>query len=421
MNRPSRPGKPHPTVAWRSRLRKASHDAAHHPEAESGTEAIPDLPGVFRGRATVVSDESQMTQMLEALQAAGTFAFDTEFIGEASYRPQTCLVQIATSDAVWLVDPIAGFDIEPVFRLVADPNIRTLVHAGEQDLDQVYRLTGTIPANVFDTQIAAGFASLSYPASLAKLVLELSGVKLHKGFTFTDWTLRPLSNAQLRYAADDVRYLPLVASRLDEQLREAGRDGWVNQECQARCDALRDACDPNLAWQRVRGVGSLEARGVNVLKELVLWRDAAAREADVPPRTMVKDECLVDLSKRPPKTMDQLKNVKHLPRPVIEQHANAILEAARRGVTVPVGRTKDEEGEEQGLSDKFRIDAVWAKIQSVCFAFGLDPAVVGSRQDAGDLLRAHDAGRSIHDNALLVGWRSRAIGDAIKEALDSVN
>jgi ribonuclease D len=420
MNRPSRPGKPHPAVAWRSRLRKASHDAAHHPEAESGSEAVPDLPGVFRGRATLVSDENQMKQMLDALLSAGTFAFDTEFIGEASYRPQTCLVQIATSDAVWLVDPIAGFDIEPVFRLVADPAIRTLVHAGEQDLDQVYRLTGIIPENVFDTQIAAGFASMSYPASLAKLVLELSGVKLHKGFTFTDWTQRPLSAAQLRYAADDVRYLPFVACRLDEQLRESRRDDWVNEECQSRCDALRDASDPNLAWRRVRGVGNLEGRGVNVLKELVLWRDAAAREADVPPRTMVKDECLIDLAKRPPKTVDQLRNVKHLPRPVIEEHAGAIMEAAKRGMSVPVERAKDDEAEEQGLSDKFRIDAIWAKIQSACFSLGLDPAVVGSRQDAGDLLRMHDAGRPINDNALLVGWRSRAVGDAIKTALGTV-
>ncbi|HQY89867.1 MAG TPA: ribonuclease D, partial [Tepidisphaeraceae bacterium] len=230
--------RPHSSTNWRSRHRQAAHNAAHEDSHSRPALKIPELPGLFRGEAELIDDPKQIAPVIDAIRAAKVFAFDTEFIGESSYRPQTCLLQLATHDALWLIDPIAGVDVTPFFELVVDPSLRTIVHAGEQDLEQVWRITGKIPANVFDAQIAAGFASMSYPASLAKLVQETTGVKLNKGFTFTDWTARPLSGSQLRYAADDVRYLLLVVKKLDEMLASRERTTWAQEECDERCKRL---------------------------------------------------------------------------------------------------------------------------------------------------------------------------------------
>lgn len=401
----------HPSYNWRSRHRKAAHNAAHEESHSKPAHKVPDLPGLFRGEAELIDDPKKARHVIDAIRASGTFAFDTEFIGESSYRPQTCLVQLATREGLWLVDPINEVDVTPFFELVVDPALRTIVHAGEQDLEQVWRITGKVPANVFDAQIAAGFVSMSYPASLAKLILETTGVKLNKGFTFTDWTVRPLSASQLRYAADDVRYLLLAAQKLDEMLAPRERTRWVREECEERCHRLAVAFDPETAWERVRGSAGLDPRGINIVKQLVAWRDASARRADVPPRTLVKDECLIDMARSPARTIDKLRTIKHLPRPIIDEQGEAILAAISRGTSVPVVKAARSENEEPTLTDKFRWDALWSKAQMICYELGLDPALVTSRQEIVELDRTRKPSR------LMTGWRNDAIGQRIREML----
>jgi len=407
--------RPHSSTNWRSRHRQAAHNAAHEDSHSRPALKIPELPGLFRGEAELIDDPKQIAPVIDAIRAAKVFAFDTEFIGESSYRPQTCLLQLATHDALWLIDPIAGVDVTPFFELVVDPSLRTIVHAGEQDLEQVWRITGKIPANVFDAQIAAGFASMSYPASLAKLVQETTGVKLNKGFTFTDWTARPLSGSQLRYAADDVRYLLLVVKKLDEMLASRERTTWAQEECDERCKRLAFAFDPETAWERVRGSAGLDPRGVNILKQLVAWRDLSARAADVPPRTLVKDECLIDLARSPAKNIDRLRMIKHLPRPIIDTQGEDILDAIVRGLAQPVEKSAKNEVDEPTLADKFRWDSLWTKTQLMCYELGLDPAMVTSRQEIVELDRSSE---SDEPSRLMTGWRREAVGEKVERLLD---
>ncbi len=398
---------------YRRRHRRQQHEEAH----AAGHEELPTSShrDVFGGEPELIQTQPALDAVIKRLREAQTFAYDTEFIGEMSYRPHVCLIQVATDDYVGLIDPLAGMDLTSFWELMCDPSLFKIAHAGEQDLEHVWRAVNQPPTNVFDTQVAAGFIGLSYPASLAKLVGEFLGIKLTKGFTFTDWTLRPLSASQLKYAADDVRFLPTVTRAIIEQLKELNRFDWALQECERRCVLAEPGFNADLDWGRVRGSGSLDGRGVNVLKQLITWREACAETADVPARTFLKDEVIIDLVRARPKTMDKLTTIRHLPRPVVEHHGKDILELVARGLEMPPLKLDDDSNHEPGLTEKFRYDSVWALVQTLCAAQSLDPAMVTSRQETIDVYRGLVKGRDLAGHRLLNGWRDEAVGKALRK------
>ena len=157
---------------------------------------------------------------------------------------------------------------------------------------------------------------MAFPSSLAKLVLEITGIRLGKGLTFTDWSQRPLSEVQIRYAADDVRYLPMIVSELKKKLDTLGHAAWARAESEAMGDPSRFLFDIDADYLRVRGAGSLPPENMAVLRELTAWRDRAAQAADVPPRAYLKDEVLLSLARSPVKSAHQFAKVRNLPRPV---------------------------------------------------------------------------------------------------------
>ncbi len=410
---PQRPAHTRSAVDFRKKLRQQSHHSAHADEASTHAD-VPELSGIFRGRATLVEDDAAVGQLVATLRSAGSFAYDTEFIGETSYRPQLCLIQIATAQNIWLIDPLVNVELKDFWALLNDESIRKLVHAGEQDLEHVWRFTGQAPANVMDTQIAGGFVGLGYPASLSRLVLEMTGVKLAKGFTFTDWTQRPLSSSQIRYAADDVRYLPAIAEELQSRLTENGKSAWLDAECAERCMRAAPNTDPTTSWQRVRGSDTLDGRGVSVLRRLFAWRDACAQAADIPQRSFLKDELLIAVCKLLPKTADRLLNIKHMPRPVVEHHGKEILDCVAKGINDAPADVPNDEPAEPLLSDKARSDALWLLAQSLCSSQQIDPGVVMNRGDLADLDRAVIDGLPLTGLRLLRGWRGQAVGQRLE-------
>ena len=401
---------------YRRRHRRAQHEQAHAADDETAShDALSiDLAGVYRGQPELITTQADLDACVERLKQTGAFAYDTEFIGEMSYRPQVCLIQVATDDYIGLIDPLSGLNLEAFWLLLCDPTLAKIVHAGEQDLEHVWRAIGQIPQNVLDTQVVAGFLGLNYPASLAKLVGEFAGIKLQKGFTFTDWTLRPLSSSQLKYAADDVRFLPAIATAMRERLERVGRLGWATQECAERCAEAKPGFDPETSWQRVRGSGSLDGKPINVLRLLVTWREALAERADVPARTFLKDEILVDICKARPKSTDKLASIRHMPRPVIEHHGQEILDLVQTGLSMPAPARAEEDDAEPTLTDRFCYDCVWAMVQVLCVGQSLDPALVTSRQEAIEVYRRLSKDRDVSDARLMSGWRQEAVGERLR-------
>ena len=399
--------------AWRAAHRAKAHTAAHDGDEESPQEPIAEHPLVPQGHAAVITTAGDLAKLVARLRQAGVFAYDSEFIGELSYHPKLCLIQVASAMEVALIDPIAEIDLKPFWELLADPAVEKIVHAGQQDVEPVARNLGRGAANLFDTQIAAGMCSFPYPVSLGKLTLEMTGVRLGKGLTFSHWDQRPLSKQQLRYAADDVRYLPRIHAELKSRLEAAGYLSWVRQECDAMCEPSQYRFDPDVQWLRIKGAGSLDAKHAGVLRQLVIWRNSAAKEIDVPPRAFLKDEILVDMARTPIRSVEKLQRVKGLPRPVEIDFGQAIVDATAKGLADPVKNIEENANQEPSPSEKFQTDALLSAAQSICFAKGIDPSLVGSRADFTELFYAMRDGEDSSELHVMTGWRKEAAGDEV--------
>jgi ribonuclease D len=401
----------------RPQHRAKAHDQAHTAEEAQDPNELRANPLIYRGEAKLVATQEGLADLINRLREAGSFAYDSEFIGELTYLPKLCLIQVATAAEVTLIDPMARLDLTPFWELVADPAVEKITHAGQQDLEPVIRHINRPGQNVFDTQISAGFVGMAYPVSLSKLVKEIVGARLGKGLTFTHWDQRPLSAQQLKYAANDVRYLPAVRAELGRRLDELGHADWAAEECAAQCDVGLYRFDPDTAYLRCRGAGSLQPQGLAVLKQLVIWRDAAAKQHDVPPRAFLKDEILIDMSREPVKTLDRLGRVRGLPRPVEQAHGAEMVDATRRGLATPVAEMPESRTIEETPTDKHRADALWAVTQCVCIGQKIDPDLVTSRQEIGRLYRQVLAGRQPDGLRFLGGWRRAAVAETLLELI----
>jgi ribonuclease D len=406
---------------WRSVHRSRSHDSAHADEAGTalGAAAIIEHPLIPSGDAPLIADQPALDRVIAQLRAAGSFAYDTEFIGELTYHPLLCVIQVATTEHVWLIDPMVDLDLRPFWELLADETVEKIVHAGQQDIEPVARLLGDArrARNVVDTQIAAGFAGLAYPVALSKLVLEHFGVRLGKGLTFTHWDQRPLSAVQLRYAADDVRYLPALWDALRRRVEQLGHKEWAIAECQEMCDPAQFGFDPETSYTRIRGSGTLSAAGLAVLRELTIWRDRAARAANMPARALVKDEILLDMARSPIKQVDRLQRVRGLPRPVEAEHGQAIVDATLRALGSPMAQRTVARPVEASPTERFRADSLFAIAAAICAAQSVDVALAASRQEIGEFYRhvsgSNDPAQSpgaLESLHLMRGWRRDALG-----------
>ncbi len=403
--------------SFRSRHRARSHEAAHDDgPAARVREQEYDHPLIPPAAVERVETDADLAPLLARLRAAGSFAYDTEFIGESSYHPVLCLIQVATSEFVALIDPMGKIDLAPFWELLADPAVRKIVHAGEQDLEPVVRHLGRRPANVIDTQIAAGFAAMAYPVSLSKLLTACLGVDLGKGLTFTDWSQRPLSAKQVRYAADDVRFLPAAWDALEKSLARPEHRDWLTAECDARCDPANFLPNPEADARRVKGSAGLDGRDTAVLRELVAWRQRATAAADLPPRAFLKDEVLIALARMPAKSLDKLPRVRNLPRPVAERHGEAIVAAVRAGLDGPPADVGPRLAEPTP-ADRFNADAAIALAGALTFGRGVDLSLIANKQDLTDFHRLATAGGSLDGLRVMAGWRREALGDPMLRVL----
>lgn len=371
-------------------------------------------------RDALVQTNGALEDLVGNLYAAGRFAFDSEFIGESSYFPKLCLLQVATEDRLALIDPLADLDLAPFWELVCSPSVEKIVHAGEQDLEAVGRLWGDTPTNVFDTQIAAGFLGMPYPISLTNLVLDILGEELGKSHAYSQWDHRPLSANQLGYAADDVRYLPPAYHKLVDRLVAADHLGWAREASEEMSRTATIAADSSTQFRRIRGAQSLDPRELAVLRELAAWRDRRAREQDMRPRTLLRDEVLIDLARDPVRSVPELTRIRGLPRSVEARFGSQIVEAVNRGLALPPEDLPA--GRERGLgrADRPLADALWASAQRLCADQGIDTALVMNRQEIVELCRLALAGKSLGSLRIFKGWRAQACGNQLRGILQDL-
>ena len=340
---------------------------------------------------------------------------DTEFVRERTYRARLCLVQVSSGEDVALIDVHAGADLSPLATLVAEPGIETVVHAGRQDLDILHDRFGTVPANVFDVQVAAGFTGLGSSLPYGRLVESVVGVSLVKGESYTDWCRRPLSAQQLSYAEADVRYLLPVADRLKPELERRGRSEWMREEMLVLEAPSSFGVDPRDAWQRVPGRGTLSARQLAILKELAAWREETAARRDLPRGWVVKDPTLVEIARRRPKTVQELKAIRGFNAREADRSARAILEAVAAGARTEIMEQRDATWPRTAVARARMLsgpaDAV-ARAQSEAAGIALELVVTRAETEA--LLTELFAGNLDESrHRVLKGWRRELIGDRL--------
>lgn len=363
---------------------------------------------------TVICDPDALKALLVNLRQAGRFAFDTEFVMEDSYHAQVCLIQVATDSAVTLIDPLLGLDDAPFWRLVADPAIEKIVHAGIEDVALCVQRTGQVPRNVFDLQIAAGLVGLDYPLSLMKLVRATVGARLHKSQTLTDWRKRPLTPAQLQYGRDDVAFLPQAHQFILTRLHKLGRLDWAREEFERfEKPELYDRGE-EVELLRLKGARTLSARGLAIARELMTVREGLAERFNRPPRVMLKDHLLVEIARHEWVTVKDIRGLRGVQ--LATGAVRELAEAVQRGQSSPPeswpqpSEPDMETPEETGL-----IALVTAVVRAYCQEHEIAYGLVATKHAARVLVNSFTRPGAVDDSPLSRGWRRRTIGELLHE------
>jgi ribonuclease D len=364
----------------------------------------------------IISNPHDLASCCEYLGSCPRFGFDTEFVGEDTFHPRLCLVQVATSERLILIDPVTAGPLDSFWKLVVDPVRQVIVHAGREDVRLCRLWSGQAPGNLFDLQIAAALVGYAYPLGHGPLVHQVLGIQLAKGETLTEWRDRPLTQQQIRYAFDDVRHLLGVFRVLDRRLSELERQDWAREEF-ARLANHAPAEDASQEkWRKLRGLGTLDRRGLAIVRELCRWREELAERKNRPPRTIIRDDLIVEIARRSPTRDRDLAVVRGLRRTELQGIMSAVERARALAVEeCPVLFEREQDPPQAALLS----GVLQALLGHFCVRASLAPNVVCSLQDVRLLVRARLQGRELPSTSILAeGWRSRYILPRLLEFLD---
>ncbi len=366
---------------------------------------VPEAPLEFRW----VDRQGDLDDLIAALAAEPRYALDTEFHRERTYYPKLALVQLAWRSSqgqqLALIDPLA-VDVTPFAKLFASDAL-CVIHAAQQDLDVLTHAVGSVPATMFDTQLAAGFVGYGTPSLVSLLQGEI-GISPPKGDRLTDWLRRPLSDSQLQYAAVDVEYLLEVHERLVAQLAEAGRLVWAEDACEELRTRPTSGSAPDDAWMRLKDARSLRPSARAVAQSVAAWRERRAMRTDVPVRQVLADLAILGISQRAPSTLKELSQA----RGVDDRHARgAIAEEILAAVRAAKGSpppTLPPSADDLDRNMRPAVTLVSAWVGQLARDERIDPALLATRADIVAFLRGDD------DARLGTGWRNELVGDGIR-------
>ncbi|WP_217912901.1 ribonuclease D [Miltoncostaea marina] len=361
-----------------------------------------------------IIDPAGVDAVVAEARRQGRVALDLEFLWERTYAPVACLAQLALpSGEVHIVDPIDGAPLGPVAELVADPQVEVVMHAPSADLTLLGLAHGVRPQRLVDVQIIAGFVGLGAGQGLATLLQRVLKVRHDKGERYTDWSKRPLSAAQLRYAAGDVDHLLELADELAARGARLGRTDWIAEEHERRYGPqARLVPDPATAWRRVKGGGRLTPQDRAVLASIAAWREREAARRDKPASWVVPDRTLVEMAHRRPADRQALEGERGLPARMRGDEADGLLRAIREGAEAPPirGGSPPPPEVQQRLEVLGPLGAVLVTARAA--AADLAPSLVATRDEIAAFLAAAIDG-DLDGQGLASGWRRDLVGDAL--------
>jgi ribonuclease D len=355
-----------------------------------------------------------LRSIADAARSSGVLALDTEFMRERTYYARLCLMQVGVGGEAWIVDPLEVSDLGPLLEVMADRDVLKVLHAGGQDLEILTRMAGTPPVPVFDTQVAATLAGFPSQVGYARLVKDLFDVDLDKSDTYTDWSRRPLTPAQIEYALSDVRYLPEIHAELTERLTRAGRMSWLKADFERLSDPATYDDVPEQQFRRIKRASSLSRRQLGVLQGVAAWREREARRRDLPRRWVVGDETLIEVARRQPTTVEDLTAVRGFNLRSTGDGGRGLLEAVREGRERPESELPRMAKRPRTIVDiEGVVELMGALVRVRASEHGIAVPLLATRADLERL-----ASGEREECALLEGWRKELVGDDLVDLVE---
>jgi len=364
-----------------------------------------------------IDSANALDHLCTRLASKSCIAFDTEFVSEDRYRPQLCLIQVAAEDIVAIIDPFPIERTEPFWDLLAQPGRTVIAHAAREEVRFCYRYTGKKIAGLFDTQLAAGFVGLEFPASLANLVQRLLGKTLPKGETRTNWRTRPLTEAQLRYAAHDVTDLEAMHVKLAASIERAGRRSWLDEESELVQDRTIEA-ENSESWRRVSGGSGLPIRQLEIIRQLWRWRDKRAQKLDIPARRVMRDDLIIELAKRQVSDVKHIRAIRGMEHRQFVDHYDEIARAIETALNADESTLPRRPRGTREVVSPMLSQFLATSIACVSRQHKMAPMIVGNTDDVRELIGYeldHHAGDELP--SLLQGWRGEIVGAPFRDLL----
>ena len=364
-----------------------------------------------------------LADLCQRLKGSARIGFDTEFVSEDSFRPELCLVQVIAEggpqgEVLAVIDPQPIGDLTPFWEVLADGDHITIAHAAREEINFCVNAIDRPPANLFDTQLAAALCSAEYPAAYSSVVQRFLSKRPAKGEQRTDWRRRPLSDAQIDYALEDVRYLFPLHDKILGRIKKHDRVPWLDHETDVFVKEVI-AARTRQRWRKVSGSGGLPVRSMAIVRELWLWRQAEAERRDLPPRRVLRDDLIVELAKKKTDREDKIRAVRGMLHGQLKKAIPDIAAAIRRGLEAStdglLGPRRKPPPPQLNLLGQFLAPA----ITSLCNRAEVASSLACTATDIRELIsyRLGFAHKSDETPALAEGWRAELIGNLIDDLL----
>jgi len=358
--------------------------------------------------AMLITSSSDLAAVCARLAKHPFVTVDTEFLRETTFWPKLCVIQLASTDEAVAVDALApGMDLGPFFDLMVDPKVVKVFHAARQDVEIVWHLSKRIPQPLFDSQVAAMVLGYGDSISYDQLVQRTNGTQLDKTSRFTDWSKRPLSNAQIDYAIADVTHLRDIYVKLTGELEKRGRSDWVAEEMRVLTSPDTYRQEPERAWERFRN-RVRKPKELAVLMTVAAWREREAQARDVPRSRVLKDDSLFDIALTGPKTVEALGAMRSIPKGwERSRDGMALVEAVQAGLAIdPRTLPPIEKHRPQSQSQSATVELLKVLLKMVAEKHHVAAKVVATSDDLDRIAEDDDA-----DVGALKGWRRELFGE----------
>ncbi len=360
-----------------------------------------------------ISNRESFRAFIERASSSSFLAIDTEFLREKTYYAKLCLLQIATENEVAIIDPFKVGSLTPLAALFEDEAIVKVFHACDQDIEILYHEIGVAPKPLFDTQVAAALLGHPKQVGYGALVHSICGVTLKKADSFTDWSVRPLTDSQIKYAADDVIYLAKMYGPIVEKLEKAGRLSWLKHDFDELCNPERFTVDPRKRFRHLKRGNQLTRKQLSAARELAAWREQRAESRNIPRKWVMTDEQIVEICKRESRNIDDLFLVRGVREKLSTRDAREVVALLCEGMDLPEG-----EWPTTGRSDRsernvdVEVGLMGALLHLRAREAGVAPQAIASTSDLAALARGHK-----EDNELLRGWKYELVGKEFEQLL----